>query len=345
MTGLKQAAIRGLACAVLILPGIVSAQDESPRQQWQKGIAAAYSDLASTSQSLANTTRRYCQAPSDAGRTTLVDSWRKAYTAWQAVRYVDFGPIEQNSRAWQLQFWPDSKNLIARKANYWLGQDAPVTADQVNSDSVALQGFPAMEYLLFDQQPAKRGHALPEAQACSLAVAIAEHIQTTSQSLSDDWAAFTPHYVEGEQYTATTVKAALNGVEIIQDKRLAAPMGLRGNGSRNGYLADAWRSGESLTTIKASIKGLQTSFLPGAVTLLKQNDQAKLATKLSRQFERTLKEFDALPHALAPLLETDDGYRKLQGLFIEVSQLDQIINNNVAPALGITRGFNSSDGD
>ncbi|MGP4843880.1 imelysin family protein [Marinobacter sp. 1Y8] len=345
MTGLKQAAIRGLACTVLLLPGAVSAQDETPRKQWQQGIAAAYSDLATTSQSLAKTTRQYCESPSDAGRTSVVDSWRTAYAAWQAVRYVDFGPIEQNSRSWQLHFWPDAKNLIARKANYWLGQDSPVTPEQINSDSVALQGFPAMEYLLFDQQPVESGHALPEAQACSLAVAITDHIQTTTQSLSDDWTAFAPHYVDGDQYTASTVKAALNGVEIIQDKRLAAPMGLRGNGSRNGYLADAWRSGESLATIKASIRGLQASFLPGAVTLLKQNDQAKLAAKLSRQFERTLKEFDTLPRALAPSLETDDGYRQLQGLFIEVSQLDQIINNNVAPALGITRGFNSSDGD
>lgn len=345
MTGFTQVLVRGLACAVLILPAVVSAQDESPRKQWQQGIAAGYSDLATTAQALAKTTRSYCESPSDKGRASVVDGWRAAYAAWQAVRYVDFGPIEQNSRSWQLQFWPDAKNLIARKADYWLGKDSPVTPEQVESDSVALQGFPAMEYLLFDEQPAKRGHALPEAQACSLAIAITGHIQTTAQSLSDDWKAFAPHYVENDQYTATTVKAALNGVEIIQDKRLAAPMGLRGNGSRNGYLADAWRSGESLSTIEASIRGLQTSFLPGAVTLLKQNDQSKLAARLSRQFERTLKEFDTLPSALAPSLKTDDGYRQLQGLFIEVSQLDQIIGNNVAPALGITRGFNSSDGD
>ncbi|BES70520.1 imelysin family protein [Marinobacter nanhaiticus D15-8W] len=330
------------ALAIVIAPLLQAA--ESPRAQWQTDIAAGYETLAEHVIDLHQTTQTYCEAPSPENRAHVENAWKSAFLQWQRVRFVDFGPIEQNSRAWQIQFWPDTKNLVARKVGFALDQN---TADeqQVAEAGVALQGFPAMEYLLFDTRMNQADDALPAERTCALLTAIAGHLAATTGSLSADWQRFSSHFLETDSYTARTVEAGLNGLEILLDRRLADPMGLRGTPKRNPYLGDAWRSGYSLAAIRASIQGMDRYLRPGLDRLLTQQGHQELAEKLDKQFESTLEELDALPDALAPSLEDDAKYRGLQSLFIEVTQLEQVLENRIAPALGIRRGFNSSDGD
>lgn len=330
------------ALTMVIAPVLQAA--ESPRAQWQTDIAAGYNALADQAGDLHQSIQTYCKTPSQESRTQVEDAWESAFLQWQRVRFVDFGPIEQDSRAWQIQFWPDSKNLVARKVGFALGQDT-INEHQVDEAGVALQGFPAMEYLLFDSRMNQSDDALPADRTCTLLTAVAAHLETTTSGLAADWQQFSPYYMKTESYTARTVEAGLNGLEILQDRRLADPMGLRGTPKRNPYLGDAWRSGYSLAAIGASIQGMDQYLRPGLEALLIQQEKQELAQRLNKQFDSTLEELDALPDALAPSLEDDEKYRALQSLFIEVTQLEQVLENRIAPALGIRRGFNSSDGD
>lgn len=330
------------ALALVVAPLLQAA--ETPRTQWQADIGSGYSELAASTANLHDTTQRYCGAPDTNERANVEEAWKQSFLKWQAIRFVDFGPIEQNSRAWQIQFWPDTKNLVARKVGYALDQGAS-TEQQIDDAGVALQGFPAMEYLLFDTRMNQSDQALPADKACALLTAIAGHLETTTKHLAEDWQRFSPHYLDTESYTARTVEAGLNGLEILQDRRLADPMGLRGTPKRNPYLGDAWRSEYSLAAIRASIEGMNRYLRPGLETLLNQQDKQSLAERLGKQFDSTLEELDALPDALAPSLKDDEKYRKLQSLFIEITQLEQVLAYRVAPALNISRGFNSSDGD
>ena len=122
-------------------------------------------------------------------------------------------------------------------------------------------------------------------------------------------------------------------------------MGLKGNGKRSVYGADAWRSGTSLNSIRATVAGLQAHFLPGLSLLLKQNDQARLAERIEQQFGEVLENFPELDTPMAPLLTDDARFAALQGFYVDVSQLVTMINDQAAIELGVVRGFNSSDGD
>lgn len=97
------------------------------RAQWHTDIHAGYQNLASQGQALASQAETYCEAPSAQGLEQTKQAWLDAFLAWQKVRYVDFGPVEQANRAWQFQFWPDPKNLIARKATYLLKDETAIT--------------------------------------------------------------------------------------------------------------------------------------------------------------------------------------------------------------------------
>lgn len=323
---------------------------EAAKVQWHADIAAGYAELVSSSSALQQQANTFCHAGdngnADTGdRTALQHVWLTAFQAWQTVRFVDFGPIEKDNMAWQMQFWPDSKNLIARKTDIWLIGEQPIDAQSVAADGVAAQGFPALEYLIFDPQITDGPSALPADRSCALLQAVSTHIHSNAVSLQADWTRFEPHFLSRPEYAQTTVKAAMHSLEILQQKRLAAPMGLGGKSRRNPYITDAWRSESSLTAIKSTLTGLRMYFLPGFSELMEKRGLEPLVKQFQAHLDATLERLDGMPAAMAPLLETDEGYRSLQLLYMDVDRLATLLNGTIASELGIIKGFNSSDGD
>ncbi|PVY69978.1 hypothetical protein C8D92_1108 [Tamilnaduibacter salinus] len=344
---------RGLVTALMAFTLMLSlpalAQNDAgqtARTQWHDSIGSGYQRLADHSAVLSSTLSRLCPMPNrqEDGVARMKMAWRDAFLAWQQVRFVDFGPIEQNSRAWQIQFWPDRKNLVGRKVDAWLEQADKVSASAIADAGVAIQGLPAIEYLLFDKR-FRTGNATGWTQRCALLTAIGAHLEKVTRRLAEDWQAYGNFYRSRDDFTATTVEAAMNAVEHLRSRRLGAAMGLRGNTSTNAYLGDAWRSGESLAAQQASVAGLSNHFLPGLKPLLTAPDQKALFDDLTHQANETLSEYQSLGRPLKALLDTEAGYRQLQGVYIEVSQLEPLFIGQLASTLDIRRGFNSSDGD
>ncbi|WP_348828013.1 imelysin family protein [Halomonas sp. RT37] len=326
------------------------AENEStPRSVWHHDIGLGYRQLASRTQALAERLKASC-GEAGVDRPALRSEWLAAYQAWQAVRFVDFGPIEVDSRAWQLQFWPDAKNLVGTRVGARLRQDAPVGADDIAEAGVAEQGFPALEVLLYDDVMASRslGDPLP----CALAGAIGSHLVAVSDAVVADWQAFAPHYLATDSYNEATLHGAMQSLEILEDKRLGEPLGLMG-AAPNAYRAEAWRSGQSVALAAASLAGLQQYFEPGLATWLDQAGHAELGDAFARQLEDTLDQAEAIDTGIVDALANHaDGdssspaaQQELATLYLEVAQLRALLDDQIAPALGVVKGFNSSDGD
>jgi len=326
------------ACiASLMLPLV--AQAESPLQRWHADLSQGYAALAQSSAQLEKTLETYCAAPDQAQQEEARQQWSQAFMAWQAVRFVDFGPVEQDSLAWQMQFWPDKKNLIARKSQMLLRSETPVTAEALSAEGVAVKGFPALEYLLFEYEP-KQGVG----SACAVTVPVGKLIARNAATLEQSWQQFQTHFESQPSYESDMIKAAIHATEIMRDKRLGEPMGLSGNSRRLHFLADAWRSEQSLRTIEASLDGLNRYFMPGLRRLLEPR-APELLQDTQERLEGALEKARALRSGIKPLLDDSAGYRQLQSLFISVDTLGIHLNDSVAVELGIVKGFNSSDGD
>ncbi|MAY72537.1 MAG: peptidase M75, Imelysin [Halomonas sp.] len=323
--------------------------ESSPRSVWHQDIGLGYRQLASRTQALAKRLEASC-GEAEVDRPALRSEWLAAYQAWQAVRFVDFGPIEVDSRAWQLQFWPDAKNLVGTRVGARLRRDTPVSADDIAEAGVAEQGFPALEVLLYDDVMASRslGDPLP----CALAGAIGTHLVAVSDAVIADWQAFAPHYLATDSYNEATLHGAMQSLEILEDKRLGEPLGLMG-AAPNAYRAEAWRSGQSVALAAASLAGLEQYFQPGLETWLDQAGHAELGDAFARQLEDTLEQAEAIEGGIVDALDDSiDGEPKhpssrqaLATLYLEVAQLRALLDDQIAPALGVVKGFNSSDGD
>lgn len=337
--------LRNYGCTLLLSILAPLAIAEPAKEQWHADLADGYQALVDRTGTLQQQARNYCQAPQKHALDSVANAWRDAFLAWQRVRFVDFGPIEQDNIAWQLQFWPDSKNLVARKTDNWLRGNQPIDAAGLAADSVAVKGFPALEYLLFDPQVIASKQALPEERACALLQMISAQIHANATQLHSDWSGFKTHFLARPEYAHTTVSAAMHALEIMRDKRLAAPMGLGGKHRRNPYIADAWRSGQSLETMAATLSGLQTYFLPGFLAVMQERQLSPLGEQFVHRLNEALVRLEAMPDALQPLLKTDEGYRSLQLVYIDLDRLASLLNGTIASELGIIQGFNSSDGD
>ncbi|WP_372966045.1 imelysin family protein [Marinobacter sp.] len=331
-----------IACTTGVM---ANTADNGAQEQWHQAIQTGYSSLAAQTGQLATAAADYCESPGPERRERLNNAWLDAFLAWQEVRFVNFGPVENNNLSWQFQFWPDPKNLIARKANYLFSLDAPVDKAMIEQSGVAVQGFPMVEFLLFDEQLNTGANALPGGKSCAVLTEVTQHINRNSEDLANNWANFKNHYLTTEQYRDANIKAGMTALEILEERRLAQPMGLRGNGKRNPYISDAWRSGKSLMTVEATVTGLKEYYLPGLSLLLESAGKPDLSERISKQFDRVADNFPEANVPMATLLANDDRFRILQGLYVDVSQLATLINNEAAVALGIVRGFNSSDGD
>ena len=347
MQALKKAVC--IVALTMVLIAFTAASPPDPnlesKEHWHQATLEGYQSLAAGAGNLSRAADDYCQAPGQDSRETLERAWLDAFLAWQRVRFVDFGPVENGNLAWQFQFWPDPKNLVARKAGFLLTGEDPISADVIAQSGVAVQGFPMVEYLLYDEQLNAGNNALPAPGTCALLTAVASHIESNSKQLSEQWRSFRNHYLTTAQYRDTTIRAGMTALEILEERRLAQPMGLRGNGKRSIYTADAWRSGSSLKTAEATVLGLKRSFLPGLKRLLEGSSQPELGQRIDRQFDEALEHFPDLHRPMTELLSEDEAFSLLQGFYVDVSQLTTMVNDQAAVELGVVRGFNSSDGD
>lgn len=334
----------GVACAFLVAPfsAFADAENNLPRNIWHGAIEQQYAQLSVAAERMEASASLFCQAPDAVLKERLMSDWLSAYQAWQAVRFVQFGPIEQNSRGWQLQFWPDRKNLVGRKVNAWLKADTSPDAEDIAKDSVAIQGFPAIEYLLYDD--AMDEQSLREPAGCDLLQAISTHLADTSNALHRDWQAFGEHYRDTPSYTEATLHSAIQSLEILEQKRLGEPMGLQGSPA-NGYLAEAWRSGNSIRLIEGTLEGLRMGFLPGLSAMLRAADAKPLSDQFRDQLDKTINRVNELPSDLVSSLDDEQALRGLQSLYLNVGQLNYLLGTEISATLGLVRGFNSSDGD
>jgi len=110
--------------------------DAQARKLWYQNIETGYQHLNNRALGFAKRAEQWCADPASESRADVEQAWQQAFMAWQAVRFVDFGPVEAENRAWQFQFWPDPKNLIARKARHLLSADqapAPSTIEDAGA--------------------------------------------------------------------------------------------------------------------------------------------------------------------------------------------------------------------
>ena len=306
---------------------------------------------------LAEAATLYCRQPVYGNYVDLIARYHDAYDAWMGVQWLGFGPAKDRSQ--RIQFWPDSRNRVSRQLSNLLADPRQDLLDlQVFADaSVALQGFPALERLLFADDPLEA-----DSYGCALAVAITANLAGMAAELAAAWdpAPGTPEesaraavealgYPDPAALTSEFYQALYQHLEAIVTLKLARPLGetLEDARPRRG---ESWRSGRSIRNVHQNLlavrgvidNGDALGFADVVADTAGRNDVAKALR-------------DALAEAIAkaedldgPLEETlaDPSLRPdLVRLITAANTARERVAIGVGEAMGLVIGFNSLDGD
>ncbi|MGC1333442.1 imelysin family protein [Pseudomonas sp.] len=318
-------------------------------------ILPTYSRWVEADRQLAISALAYCQgqATLDTARADFLHAQR----AWAALQPLLIGPLAEGNRSWQVQFWPDRKNLVGRQVDQLVANPTPVDAATLAKSSVVVQGLSAYEYILFDAR-LDLADAGQKARYCPLLVAIGEHQKTLAEAILGQWNSEegmlwqmshfpNPRYADAHEAIADVLRAQVTALDTLK-KKLGTPMGRQNKGIVQPMQAEAWRSQDALHSLQASLTAAQAVWAgvddQGLRGLL-GNDQQALAERIDAAYAAAQKTLDGNSRPLAEQLTTPEGRHSLEVLYDQLNSLHRLHEGELAKALGIPLGFNANDGD
>jgi len=293
----------------------------------------------------------------------LRDAFRALVLSWSALELLRFGPLVQGNRFERIFFWPDPRGVMLRQMRPLLQSVANVPQD-LRAHSVALQGLPALEYLLYGeggllaesgkaQDSAQDKAANTQAARCALALAVARNLTQMAEELQVAWAdrgtyardfsapAQTNAVYRNENETLVEVIKALSaGLRFGGEVKLRAALGAREDKAR-ARLLPFWRSGLSLSALAASVDALQAWHALAAFS----REPAWLAQSLERELQESAALLQQHHAQAAQMAQEPEVYQALRLAVLKLDNARRMVDENLAPALGVGLGFNALDGD
>lgn len=308
-------------------------------------IAESYQRMATAQEMFSKDAEAYCKkTPAFNGdKKQLRESWREAMSAWMKAQHIDTGPIVSENLAWTFQFWPDKKNLVKAKVDAFLETTEEITPDKIATTSVIVQGYSALEYVLFDKEISK---ALLKKQGCEYLMATSKHLQVTIKKLTDYWKdKKNQETLEVNPKKASMVINAVATQIELTHKKIALPLN-----KNNAFFAESWRSKNSLTNIRDNIVGLSALYTDVIKpwVLKNRNDQLKMREghQLDLEIQAAFKTIEKLASNKGPISkQIKDNKSNLVLLEKRLKALKVLLGEKLPQFLGIMIGFNSNDGD
>ncbi|MEO0444345.1 MAG: imelysin family protein [Pseudomonadota bacterium] len=343
--------------SLLVIITVSGCGQKTPDSQFfqtlsEKLITPSYRLLTQQSQTFYTATTQ-CQSTLNHSNSSAIHSeWRNTMAAWQTVEWVRFGPMAELSQQWQLQFWPDKKNIIGRKMKALLNKEA-LSIEDVKQAGVIAQGLPAIEYVLFDDRAA---HIASIQQRCKLLVLVAEQLKANTLMLYNSWIDYSAKQINtlnatqhNKTMTILVINSLVQQLDRMVNQKIASPLNLGDNNKRiNAYFLESWRSDHSFNNLKHNISAIDTLFNAGGlIEYLQGHDQQPLIDNISAKLLsiKTIISSD-LPLASLDLIDNPKvSQSAILPLYTELDELRNLIKGDLVNALNIRISFNASDGD
>lgn len=324
----------------------------------EKHILPRYEALVTATAGLNAAAKAFCTAPATKPVTDLQAAFGQTMDAWQDIQHVRFGPIDWFFRSQRFAFWPDPRNTIGKQMAELLSkhQSGSVDPELLAKGSVATQGLPALERLIFGEDASKLKSGTDAAYRCRYVEAIAINLAQMANETQAAWReggdkAFAAVMQDGEkpdapyrepqEATLELFKALYLAVELAADHKLARPLGAALKDARP-RLSESWRSERSLRNIQRNLAAAQDLYLNSFSPAVP--DKAA-DTAIRDSFAKAVTTANALKTPLEAAVQDSKARPQAEALAAELLALKKLLGDRLPPALDIPVGFNALDGD
>jgi predicted lipoprotein len=322
-------------------------------------VVPAYQRYAAAIGRLPASIEALCARPDEDRLEAAQGVWREAMLAWQHAQPVNFGPVADLGLAPQIEFWPDKHGTAGRQFSQAIAsRDASLLdAGQLAEKSVGLTTLVSLERLLFDDvimEPENRDFA------CAYALAIARHQVGLAARLAAAWTGpdgfrtvVTTAGVGNDVFfspydpAAALYRSLADTLDAVIQVKLEPPMGESLEEAR-GRRAESWRSGMALPSIAANLETARDLYATGSGfgdLFLALGGDAATDRQVRAGFEEALQTARAIPLPLSEAVEDAAARAQAQQLVDQIKALRELIRGPVVAALGLSIGFNATDGD
>ena len=357
--------MRAILAAAMLCAGALSAQADADhagiaRASLTKVIRPDYAALAESADALKGKVETLCSQPSAAALNETKNAFAATVAAWSKVEIIRFGPVTQDHRYERLFFWPDPKSLGLRQLQDVLAkQDETVTEpDELAGKSVALQGLPALEFLLYGdgaESLAMSGDG--GAFRCGFALSVATNIDRIARNVVEGWregAAYEksflgpvpddPHYHAPKEVTLDLFKSFASGIEYVRDQKLGKPLGASSEQAKP-KLAAFWRSGLSFDNAAGNLEGVRALFAQGGFAQLVEQESPGVESSILFDLDHAIEVLRGIDMPMTEVVEDASLRAKLEALRVSLKSARDTAGDLIARAAGLAFGFNATDGD
>lgn len=257
-------------------------------------------------------------------------AYHKASDAWAQVEFFRTGPLSRQSRAERIDYWPDPRNATAKGLKALLEAAEAPSQKTISDASVAAQGLPAIERVLYADGEAP--NAIGE-RACAVGRAVASNLASLADAVYAEWrdpATGELHRLDGLQTDGAKASEAAvailtdlaAGLRVLEERKIPPLLGSNPKGAKS------WRSGRSAQDIKQNMDALDQAY----------TQIAAFAPKAAAAVAEKLQE-------AAAALEAEPGPNRTITIQAGINNARYYGSEVLPGELGVTLGFNSLDGD
>ncbi len=306
---------------------------------------------------------RHCVAPGTPGRQTLVERFRDSLVAWAGVEVLRMGPASEGGRAQRIAFWPDPRGALERQIRAALAErnKALVTVEGLSGQSAALQGLPALELLIADTAAPMEADSEDGRYRCGLAVTIARNVARLAAELRDGWTKAggwrdrmlgagpdNPSYATAGEAAADMVKSLLTGLQAVLEFQIKPRLETAKDGKPRPGAFPYRRLGLSKDYLRAGLAAGQDLYAAMRLDAYLTGARSGIGSLIGEAFRSARAKVDGPAWIASP---ADLAQRPAGGIddvrFVSymIGQARRLIATQIAPAAGVTIGFNELDGD
>ena len=363
---------RSLAIALLLLALAAPARALEDQNYSAAVVAAArgeiiprYQGFWKATKALRSSLDKFCKAPSERGLGHVRTRFLGAVVAWEGIQFITFGPVSEHQRASRIEYWPEKRNVVGRQlADVLSKQDhAALEPNRFASTSVGVQGLPALERLLFDDDAlAKLAPGVDgAAYRCRLLQAISANLEAIAEDIATGWTEGEESYLRriehpsdadedvpsGRDAAGRLLNDLLTATIATRDLKLLVPLGEDATKAKP-QAVEFWRSKYSTAALIANLVGLRELFeTHGSFgTLLSTQPQGEsLAWDVAATIERATTLVRRLESTLDEAVSDLDERKKIEEIAGLLADLRDLLAGPVATNLNLPIGFNALDGD
>lgn len=325
------------------------------RQAVQFVYQPGYADFSKSSEQFSYSVQSHCDTPSKLTLTDLRNRFMQLVSAFSGVELYRSGPLLEDNRQNRLFYWPDKRRVGERQLRALLNDETGIVLNEqmLRDKSVALQGLPAVERLLFSELYSKNLIGENRVHYCTVLGAIALNINTMASELSTGWSTdsdfvnslYNPaedsdYFRTEQEVLRSMVTQIIVGIDVVLNRKLVP---LKGDDA-NWKKAPLWRSAQTIPMIKGNMNSLRALIVDSGLARM-----AGLESELAFEFRTAntmLQKLDDLP----TLLDDTGGLnQQAQSLIRSVAAVTGgiafTLNDRFVQSLHISAGFNSEDGD